>query len=1237
MKHKILLFCGLLIILASCRPRAYQSGEKLVWHRAKGYHWAILKPDLNGKTGFMELKPDRTGITFENHLTKKDITHNRLLLNGSGVAVGDVNGDGLPDIYFTRLDGPNKLYENLGNFHFKDITDEAGVALPGYKCAGATFADVDGDGDLDLLVTTYFHGTILFLNDGKGHFTLDRDSGLDSTSVGGTTMTLADINGDGNLDLYVAHYRARTVYDLYTNPERAASKIVIKDGKTYKVKPPFNKYITIVNGRNGPSLQEFGTTDELYINQGRVKGKWGGFKKVTDLKNHFLNQNGKAEGLAKDWGLTARFVDLNNDGRPDLYVCNDYWTPDRVWINQGDGIFKAISPDKIRHFSLSAMSVAVGDINNDGYPDFFVTDMLSPIHSRRMHEFHTISPFGSKVGKIDNQPQYSRNTLFLNRGDNTYAEVANYSGVAATGWSWATAFMDVNLDGRQDIIINNGYAYDVRDLDTQLRNNKLDRQDPYNLQKYLQGILSFPPLKIRNKIYENNGNLTFTNMSSKWGFHDKDVSQGLAIADFNNDGALDIVDNRLNQTAAIYENTTPAPRIAVRLVGTQPNAQAIGAKVSLKGGPVFQDHQVVSGGNYLSGSDTQIMFAAGKKGSYRVLSITWPNGQVSTIDSVRSNRMYEVFQDSIMAHQPAAILTSQKKTIFKDVSGRLNFVEHEDTYNDFKRQPLLPVRMSQQEPGLAWLDFNEDGRPDLLETSGKGGKLAVFENEGRGTFRRVRFSALQRARGDQSAVIGWNTSKGTDIIVGSSGYEQSQDNKVASAYFYRYSGGKLVEVDSLPGSSSSTGPLAAADYNRDGTVDLFVGGAFIPGKYPENASSRLFKNINGHFVLDKKNSQVLKKVGMVTGAVFTDYNKDGWPDLLLSTSWGTLKLFENDKGKFHDVTHQVGLDRYKGWWNGVATGDFNNDGYPDIVATNWGQNSRYRIVAGHPLRMYYSDLNGDGVLDIIEAAYDTNMGDYVPTRPLNELIKSVPSIAHRLRSYDDYAGSTLRKIIGPSLEVIPYKKINTLLSMVFLNQGGKSFTAHPLPVQAQLAPGFDASVGDYNNDGNEDIFLSQNFFDVPGGQSREDAGRGLWLEGDGKGDFRAVPGQKSGIKIYGEQRGAALGDFNRDGRVDLAVTQNGNKTKLYLNQTPKAGLRIHLVGPGPNGDAIGSSIRLVYKDGRQGPEREIQAGSGYWSQNSFVQVMGTGGTPVQIKIRWFDGSSRTVQIPKGKKNFVIRY
>ena len=1223
----------ILILITGCTKHR----PELVWHQEHGYRWASVTHNAQG-VGFKLLSPQKTGITFVNHLTKKDIVKNRYYLNGSGVAAGDVDGDGFVDLYFAQMDGPNHLYKNLGGMRFKDITSSAGVALKGYHCTGATFADVDGDGDLDLLVTTLGEGNFLFLNDGKGHFTLDKNSGLVGKK-GSMTMALADIDGDGDLDLYITDYKENAVRDLYSPAQLAITKIVRKQGNNYSMIPPFDKYYKIIHTPEGPTMREIGEDDDLYLNDGH-----GHFTKVKDVAHRFLDENGKPEGFNPDWGLSAKFQDLNNDGRPDLYVCNDFWTPDRIWINQGNGTFKALKKTALRTLSFSSMSVDFSDINRDGIPDLFVTEMLNPHHKIRMRQFASFPPVMPGIGEIDNHPQYTRNTLFLGRKDGTYAEIARYSGVDATGWSWATNFLDVDLDGYEDILINTGNAYDELDLDTQQYISQLSQKHKGNISGY---ILKYPSLKENNVILRNNHNLTFSDSSAAWGFREKDVSNGMALADLDNDGDLDVIDNRLNETAGVYENMASAPRIAVRLEGKKPNTQGIGAKIELIGKPVTQTKQIEDGGEYLSCSEAEAMFAAGDDSSNHRIIVTWPSGEKTTVDSVKGDRIYVISEltKSGTTSRKSSVGSgnhTEQHPVFKDVSDRIHSRHHEDSFDDFKAQPLLPIKLSQLGPGVAWIDYNHDGHPDLFIGSGKGGTLGVYENLGNGHFRLRHMNPMtHKAPGDETGIIGWGTSKGTTVFVGSSNYEQSKNKDgVPSAYQYLISDNHAVETGKIPGILSSTGPIAAADVDGDGDLDLFVGGRFVPGKYPENATSRLFLNENGHFVLDKQDTTVFRNLGLVTNAVFTDYDQDGDPDLLCSTAWGSIKLFRNDKGVFHDVTKEMGLEQYKGWWNGIATGDFNNDGFPDFVATNSGLNTDYHIVTNHPIKIFYNHFNHDNRVEMLEATYDTSLDAYVPIRRLYTIYKSIPSVMNYVDSYRQFANSTLQEIVRKNLSYVPSKEINTLQSMVFINNGpGKGFTAHPLPVTAQLTAGFYAGVADFNNDGNEDIFLSQNLYALPKLTSRYDAGRGLWLEGDGKGNFKAVPGSVSGIKVYGEQRGAALGDFNNDGKVDLAVSQNGAETKLYLNTIEKRGYSIRLNGPAKNRDAVGSGIRLLYQDGTKGPRREIQAGSGYWSQNSFTQVLGynSGKKPISIEITWFDGSHETVKIVKNKMNYHINY
>ncbi|HYW35190.1 MAG TPA: FG-GAP-like repeat-containing protein, partial [Balneolaceae bacterium] len=759
---------------------------------------------------------------------------------GSGVAVGDVNGDGWPDIYFARLDGPNKLYENEGGFRFKDITDSAGVADPGSYSTCAVFADVDGDGDLDLIVGSIAGKLKLYINDGNGHFKLKKNSGL-GKAYGAMSMALADIDGDGDLDLYVANYRRKSVLDAFNAGDLTWNKTVKQKyrgpNKKYTLKPPYKNYYTLLKRNNKPpERRQVGHKDELFINNGNDT-----FTKVKNLKKRFLSSHGNPVGLKRGLGLTATFQDINQDGLPDLYISNDYWTKDRMWINQGNGIFKAENPLKVRDMSFSSMAVAFSDINRDGKWDYFTTEMLSPTHNEKMRQYIPTNAYPDSIESIRYQPQYNRNSLFVNRGDGTFAQVADYSGLAASGWSWACRFLDVNLDGYPDLLVTTGYSYDVQDLDAQ---NKWRRALSQGAGKRSSYIYVYPSLKLPNRIYENEKGLKFKNVSTKWGFHGKDVTPGLATADLNHDGSLDLVMNRLNKKAAIYKNITTAPRIAVRLIGKGPNTQAIGAKVRLiggPGGPAPQMREVKDGGEYLSGSETQLMFAASKKNPDQKLKIIWPDGKKSTIDSVKANRIYEVNEKAIAKKSADSSGSSHdKKTIFKDVSGKIDhYQHHEDHFHDFHVQPLLPLRLSREGPGVSWIDYNGDGRSDLLISSGKGGKLAVFKNKGQGHFSHVKLGKVtKKTSADQTAILGWKGKKGTRIVVGNANFETG-NIKTPAARTYLFSKGKEVKQDSIPGIYSTTGPLAAADYDHNGNVDLFVGGRFIPTQYPENARSRL--------------------------------------------------------------------------------------------------------------------------------------------------------------------------------------------------------------------------------------------------------------------------------------------------------------------------------------------------------------------------------------------------------------
>lgn len=1203
----ILLFLCLLTGLAGCSA---QTGRELVWHEENGYQWAELAGSRSKQTGFQKLSSSRTRVTFRNEVRQSLKDQNRHYLNGSGVAVGDFDNDGLQDIYFARIDGPNKLYRNLGGYRFEDVTVEAGVALEDVNSTGAVFADIDGDGYTDLLVTSLSDGNTIFLNDGKGGFIENRESGL-GESRGSYTMALADLNGNGLLDLYIVNYKKETVRDTHSAAELTEEKTVHLVNGKLAVRPEFEDIFKIIETTEGPYRNEVAEPDELYLNLGN-----GRFEKADPFAA-FFDEEGRPAGLSGDWGLTATFRDINGDGRPDLYVANDFWTPDRFWINQGDGTFRKIGREALRNLSFSSMGVDVSDINRDGFPDIVVTEMLSSLHSRRLRQFSDYMP------ETDGRTMHNRNSVYLNRGDAgetgdpTFAQIAYYSGLEASEWSWATSFVDIDLDGYEDLVVATGYDNDYQDMDTQVSLYDADR----GMNRSDEDITGYPPLKIPNKIFRNNGDLTFTDMSADWGFTADDISMGMALADLNNNGTLDVIMNRMDEEAAIYRNISEKPRIAVTLKGKSPNTGAIGATIELSGGPVIQEKELFAGGTYLSGSQPIAIFAASADSLHQI-TVTWPDQSVSIIEGVRANRIYKIDQ-AASASRPAGSDSIRKlrneAPLFEDVSYRLGHHHHENEYDDFRYAPLLPARLSRSGPGVAWLDINQDGRKELIVTTGKDGKTALFAYQSDGQFSPIYEEiADRRAEGDQIAAAGWQEDGTARLVLGSANYEQGTPD-AASAFVYTLLNGSVTDIQEIPGVLSTTGPVAAADYTGDGYVDLFIGGRHLPGQYPADATSRLFVSKEGEFLPDKGNSEQFREIGLVTDALFADITGNGWQDLLLATEWGSLKLFENRNGTFFDITEEAGLASYHGWWSGLAIGDFTGNGRADIVALNIGLNSAYQLRHDRPLRLYYDDFNWNSRLDVLETYYSREVGGYVPRRKLHDFETLRGAITH-VQSHKQFAGSSITEIFDRPFNRVPYKEINRLEHTIFLNREGR-FEAKSLPAEAQFSMGFYAGTADFDNDGREDLFIGQNFFGFSANTPRLDGGIGLILRGNGDGTFEAVPAARSGIKVFGEQRGAALGDFDRDGTTDIVVSQNGETTKVYQSRITRKGLRIRLIGPRTNQSGAGSSLRLVYEDGSRGPRRYVQAAGGYASQNSFIQVLGSevDKTVTAVEVEWFTG------------------
>ena len=1204
------------------------NGSAAEWQIGEGFRSIALSVPAQGKTGFTQVSPSLTGILFTNLLTEVRSITNQIYHNGSGVAAGDIDGDGLCDLYFARIEGGNVLYRNLGHWKFEDVTASAGVACPEWHSTGVVFADVDGDGDLDLLVNAVSGGTHCFLNDGRGHFRdVTRAAGL-ATTAAGMSVALADIDGDGDLDLYVTHYRNSTLRDepntrFRMRPEGNKTVVTAVDGKPV-TDPELAGRFTVdqVSG-----IVEHGQPDALYRNDGQGK-----FTLVSWTDGSFLDEDGKAISVPYDWGLSAILRDLNGDGAPDIYVCNDFISPDRIWLNQGEGRFRAIPRLAIRQTSYFSMGVDVADINRDGQDDIFVLDMLSQDHRRRHTQLGNRQPLEYAPGAIANRPQYLKNSLLLNRGDGTYAEIAQLAGLQASEWSWTPKFIDVDLDGYEDLLISNGHLHDAQNLDVIRRIEAQKSRQPLSRFEKLRLRTMLPKLDTANCAFRNRGDLTFEDMSVPWGFALPAISQGMAVADLDNDGDLDVVLNNLDSAAVLLRNEANAPRVTVKLKGRPGNTRGIGAKIRFLGGPVPQTQEMTCGGKYLSGDESVQVFAPGQATGGMSLEITWRNRGRSVITNVQANRLYEIEEKGAQDKREARPAPPRPAPpLFKDVSALLAHTHLDEPFQDFARQPLLSRRMSHLGPGLSWFDVDDDGWDDLIIGSGRGGTLSVCKNTGHGGFVLSTQAPLNSPiTRDQTTVLGWKGPSGeTVLLAGSANYEDGMTNGPVVRGFNLTA---MIIEESLPGQLSSTGPLALADFDADGDLDLFVGGRVVPGRFPEPASSLLFRNVEGHFRLDAEASRVLQGVGLVSGAVWSDLDGDGWPELLLACEWGPVRVLHNDQGKLRDTTALLGLDKYRGWWTSVTTGDFDGDGRMDIVAGNWGRNTKYQKHASQLLRVYYGDLNHDGTVELVEA-YQEGATKIVPWRYLDTMAEALPILQERCKSFQAYSEADVAEILGSQFQDMTELRVNTLDTMVFLNRGDH-FEAAPLPAEAQFAPVFGINVGDLDGDGKEDLFLAQNFFGVDADTGRYDGGRGLWCRGDGQGHFRAVPGQESGLQVYGEGRGSALCDFDADGRVDLAVAQNAAATRLFHNENAQPGLRIRLAAGAGNPTGVGAILRLGDK-GHFGPAREIHAGSGYWSQDSAVQIIAQQSSMKTIQVRWSGGATSQAEIPAGAREILL--
>ncbi|HRP57475.1 VCBS repeat-containing protein [Agriterribacter sp.] len=1135
----------------------------------------------------LELMPvETTGIDFQNEIHENEqfnVLRFEYFYNGAGVGVGDFNKDGLQDVFFTSNMGRSRLYINEGAFRFKDITGTSGINTAGKWASGVSVVDINQDSLPDLYVC--FAGpheaaqraNALYINNGDNTFT-DKARAYGLADTGHSVQSVFfDYDRDGDLDMY-----------LLTNITDEMGPNVIRKKRIHGEMP---------------------NTDRLYRNNGN---------------GTFTNVSQQAGITVEGYGLGVSACDINDDGWPDIYVSNDYVSDDLLYINNRDGTFTDRAAAVFKHTSYSAMGNDIADYNNDGRPDIYTVDMLPPDNYRKKMMIGA-TPNDRHRSEIQYgyAPQFMRNTLQLNRGMDkdslpSFSETGQLAGVDATDWSWSALWADLDNDGWRDLIVTNGYPRDVTNRDF-INYNAQALMKGYADERFnkhtMAALRELDGAFLHNFVFQNRGDLTFEDQSANWGFTRKAYSTGAAYADLDNDGDLDIIISNTYSPASIYRNNagskTQNHYLKIGLSGPPGNIQGYGTKLKLFAGGLSLYHEHFPARGYQSTVDATVHFGLGKQTGIDSLNVIWPDGKTQTLHAVGADQVLQLhYANSTVS--PAHMASPGTTAIFRPANAAYNIhYRHTETpYTDFNIQPLLPHKFSQNGPGIAVADINGDGRDDFFAGGAYNQSGQLFFQQPNGSFI-TRSLVTGKKYEEDMGVLFFDADNDGDqdlyIVSGGNEFAAGSPYYQDRLYINDGKGNFALKPDALPEMHTSGSCVIAADFDRDGDLDLFTGGWLTPQHYPAAGVSMLLENRNGVFVdVTEEKAPGLKDIGMVTAALWTDVNNDNQMDLLIVGEWMPVTLFINHNGTFSNGTQQGGLLHTVGWWNSIQAADFDQDGRTDYILGNLGLNSRFRTSEKDPLRMYTYDHDVPGGTTDAIISYSLNGVSY-PVHPRDDVMQRMPFLKKEFPLYKDYANAKMEDLFPPAA-LSKTKVAHTFQTAYLRNNGAQGWKLEPLCVEAQFAPVFGMLAGDYDEDGFADVLLTGNWYATEVISGQYDASKGLFLKGNGKGGFSV---KENGFRVEGDAKGLAE---IRTQKNTLLLSAMNNDSLAVLEEKPRSALQPFVV-MGPR-DAYAV---ISLNNGKQ-VKQEFYYGSGYFSQTGRYLRIPPGA--VSVTVYDFKGEKR---------------